>query len=466
MQNIVHKSLKVTGMTCANCERRIEDRLNKLKGVVGVKAELAAANVAVAYDANVVGLNAIISAITALDYQVNAGNGDRMPLNHKVAIGIIIAALYVILSNTAGGSFIPKIDQNMGYGVLFVVGLITSFHCLAMCGGLNLSQCLSYQSAGANKLSLLRPSLLYNLGRVVSYTVMGGIVGTLGSAISFSRASKGAVAVVSGIFMVIMGLNMLNIFPWLRRFNPRLPRFLTSRISSGNSRRGPLYVGLLNGLMPCGPLQAMELYALGTGSFAAGALSMFMFSLGTVPLMFGFGAVSSFLSGRFTRRMMKAGAVLVTVLGLVMLSRGLSLSGVNMAYAASPGSVSVAKLEGNVQVVTTTLESGRYAPLIVQEGVPVRWNIKADEDDLNGCNDALIIPKFNLEKSLVPGNNYIEFTPDAVGNIPYSCWMGMIRSSIKVVPDLKNVSSEDITAAGSLTGSGTAGGCACCATGR
>ena len=86
----------------------------------------------------------------------------------------------------------------------------------------------------------------------------------------------------------------------------------------------------MNGLMPCGPLQAMQLYALGTGSFLAGALSMFIFSLGTVPLMFGLGALSSLLSSKFTSRMMKVSAALVLLLGLVMVNRGLALSGVNL----------------------------------------------------------------------------------------------------------------------------------------
>jgi len=81
---------------------------------------------------------------------------------------------------------------------------------------------------------------------------------------------------------------MLNIFPVLRKITPRMPKIFGRKISNAKNK-GPLLVGLLNGFMPCGPLQAMQLYALGTGSFIAGATSMFMFSLGTVPLMFGLG---------------------------------------------------------------------------------------------------------------------------------------------------------------------------------
>jgi hypothetical protein len=133
---------------------------------------------------------------------------------------------------------------------------------------------------------------------------------------------------VAGVFMVIMGINMLGIFPWLRRLNPRMPKFIAARIGMEKARsNSPLIVGLLNGLMPCGPLQAMQIYALSTGNPFAGALSMFLFSLGTVPLMFGLGALSSVLGRRFTQKVMTVGAVLVVVLGLSMFSQGWTLSG-------------------------------------------------------------------------------------------------------------------------------------------
>jgi uncharacterized protein len=207
----------------------------------------------------------------------------------------------------------------------------------------------------------------------------------------------------------------------------------------------------------------MRIYALGTGSFFAGALSMFMFSLGTVPLMFGFGAVSSFLSGKFTQRMMKVSSALVVILGIIMINRGLSLSGVSIAYASasSSGQGNVAKIENNVQVITTNLESGKYPAIVVQKGIPVKWDMKADAQNINGCNETLTIPKYNIQKKLVPGDNIIEFTPDQDGTIPYTCWMGMINSSIKVVSDLTNVSGADISQTSNSGSSGALGG-GCC----
>lgn len=468
MERLMRKVLQIEGMTCTGCEARIEKTLKRLDGIIAVKAIYSSSNVYVTYDLNFIDLNKIIETLEKLGYKVSikqaafnstAASGvtggaktpndtGKLGAGQLAGIVVIILALFVIIKNTIGFNFVPQIDQSMGYGILFVIGLLTSLHCIAMCGGINLSVCVKYTEGTADtKLDSLKPGALYNIGRVISYTAVGGIVGGIGSVLSFSGTAKGFVAILSGIFMVIMGLNMLNIFPALRKLNPRMPKILSGKVHEKRINRGPLIVGLLNGLMPCGPLQAMQIYALGTGSIASGALSMFLFSLGTVPLMFGFGAISSFLSSKFTHRMMKVSAALVLVLGIVMLNRGLALSGVNTntSLVAAPVSDGIAKVEGKLQVVTTNLNSGRYSPIIVQQGVPVKWTIIASDSDLNGCNSKINIPEYGIEnKALVPGDNVIEFIPDKAGKYIYTCWMGMISSSIEVVGDINSISSDEL----------------------
>lgn len=453
---MMKKILNIEGMHCVGCEARIEKKLKALKGVLSVKANFSKNNLEIGFNEKEIKTEDITKAIESLDYKVVKVSDNKSSVNQIIGISIVILAFYLIISNTVGFNFIPQINQNMGFGILFVVGLITSLHCIAMCGGINLSQCVAYkfEENEQNKWGKLKPSLLYNLGRVVSYTIIGGVVGALGSVLSFTGAAKGIVAILSGVFMVVMGLNMLNIFPWLRKFNPRLPKFL-GKIASSNKNNSPFYVGLLNGLMPCGPLQAMQLYALGTGSFFVGAFSMLLFSLGTVPLMFGFGAISSFLSSKFTQKMMKVSAVLVMLLGIIMLTRGLSLSGVNTALATSNSASNTAAVDGNVQVITSKFTSGSYAPITVQKGVPVKWIVSIAKQDLNGCNNTVIIPKYNITKKLVAGDNEINFTPNEEGTITYTCWMGMIRSTIRVVPDLANGAvggNSEIPAQGNIGG--------------
>lgn len=457
------KTLKATGMTCPNCEMRIENTLKNVAGIVDVETSYASEVVHVTFEPSQVELLTIIEAIESLGYHVEStinqsaihhhpddadAPNKRSEITNLLGIGVIFLAIYLVIKNTIGFHFIPEINQNMGYGLLFIVGLLTSVHCIAMCGGINLSQCVSSKAEQDGGIATLRPSFLYNAGRVTSYTLIGGIVGAIGSVLRLSGIAQGFVAILAGVFMVVMGMNMLNLFPALRKIMPSMPKKFGHAIHNNNGSYGPYVVGLLNGFMPCGPLQSMQLYALGTGSFAAGALSMFLFSLGTVPLMFGFGAISSLLSSKFTRKLIKVSAALVIVLGFMMFNRGLGLSGINPinlvpTVAATNENRTVggdggtlATISGDVQYVTTTLRSGRYEPITVQAGVPVKWTIQADPDEINGCNNAMNIPAYGISNfKLNPGDNLIEFTPDKTGKIPYTCWMGMIRSSITVVDE-------------------------------
>lgn len=438
--------LRIKGMSCSSCELKIENALSKVEGVSQVKASLGKSMAKVEYDPSKVTPEQLAGVIQKLGYEVDLNAKEQsqsFTINQFLGIAIVIFAIYLIIKSTIGFNFIPQIDQSFGYGMLFVVGLLTSLHCIAMCGGINLSQCVNQSEAeNGSKFARLKPSILYNTGRVISYTIVGGLAGALGSVVTFSGAAKGIVSIGAGVVMMLIGIKMLDLFPWLRRFNLSSPKFLGKKISGNHGKLGPFYVGLLNGLMPCGPLQTMQIYALGTGNPLAGAAAMFFFSLGTVPLLFGFGAVSSLLSSKFNQRMLKISGALIIVLGLTMVSRGLSLSGIAAPLSGNAGSI--AKIEGEVQVVTSKLESGRYYPIVVQKGKPVRWIIQARAEDLNGCNNPLTIPSLGITKELKPGENLIEFTPEQEGKIVYTCWMGMISSYIKVVPDLNAVSETEL----------------------
>ncbi len=447
--NLTYLKFNIEGMVCTGCETIIENKLKKLEGIEHVKSDYIKKNVMILFNNELLETDQIIRAIERLDYKVikdgeakSRKKSDSIVQGTKrmkqlFAIIIIVLTLYLIISQS--NSLIPRVDPSMGYWMLFVVGLLTSFHCIAMCGGINIAQCGGYPSSENG--SKLRASMLYSIGRVISYTLIGGIVGGIGSAVSFSGAARGIVTLFSGAFMIIMGLNMLNIFPWLRRFNIRMPKLIGKKIQSKKSGRGPLYVGLINGLMPCGPLQSMQLYALGTGSILTGALSMFYFSLGTVPLMFGLGALSSLITNKLSHKIMKISAILVITLGLVMLNRGLSLSGITIPRIGYDKK-NVAVIKDGMQVVKINMESGKYTPITVQKGIPVKFIIEADEKDLNGCNNPVTIPKYNIQKYLLPGENIIEFTPQEEGPVTYTCWMGMISSTINVDNHLNNESNK------------------------
>jgi hypothetical protein len=181
----------------------------------------------------------------------------------------------------------------------------------------------------------------------------------------------------------------------------------------------------------------------GTGSFISGSLSMFFFALGTLPLMFIIGAISSLLSSKFTKNMMKASAVLVVVLGFTMLNRGITLSGIEFTKSNNTPQTGKRELNAtttnlpevinNIQEITNELNARRYPNITVAAGIPVKWTIHAEENSITGCNNELVIQKYGIRKKLVPGDNIIEFTPDKEGTVTYSCWMGMIKAKITIV---------------------------------
>lgn len=496
---VVNKQLRIGGMTCVNCQNKIEQKLYNTAGITEVAVSYSEGTAWITYDAERITWEEIVSVIEKLDYKVlREGEGGSGDISRAICLLILLISLYVILWQLGIlNLLVPNqlADSGMGYGMLFMIGLITSVHCIAMCGGINLTQCIPHKEGNMRKgwASVFRPAILYNLGRVISYTVIGfllGLVGMLlggGTGIGLSTLLQGILKLLAGALMIIMGINMLGIFPWLRKWNVRLPGFLT--VSLGTYRGSglqPLLVGLLNGLMPCGPLQSMQIVALASGNPFIGACSMLLFSLGTVPMMLGLGSLVAALGKRFTHKVMSVGAVLVVVLGLAMLEQGGSLSGLLLpehllvlviafgilgvigsisfdrpwhrtvsllaaiAIMIAGGTFCHSLSEGNnrgetaqtaedieivdgVQIVNSTLASGSYPEITVFAGLPVKWVIYAPEGSINGCNYKMLVDEYGIEYAFQEGENIIEFTPEEAGVYGYTCWMGMIHSNINVV---------------------------------
>ena len=223
--------LNVGGMTCINCQVKIENGLNAAEGVMEASVSFSKGTADILYDESRISKDNIIKVIEDLDYEVLSPNSSTSfdPVSSVSILVIIVALYYMLQSLGILNRLVPKslADTGMGYGMLFVVGLITSVHCIAMCGGIGLSQSLSKReslSDNPGKLQTFVPSLAYNLGRVCSYTVIGfvlGLVGMIiggGSDVGISSLLQGLLKIIAGLFMVVMGINMLGIFPWLRKY--------------------------------------------------------------------------------------------------------------------------------------------------------------------------------------------------------------------------------------------------------
>ncbi|WP_368490296.1 sulfite exporter TauE/SafE family protein [Clostridium sp. BJN0013] len=349
--------------------------------------------------------------------------------------------LLLFLKNLFYLKYLPKLGNNASFSLIFLFGILTSIHCIGMCGGIVLTQCINkYEVKAVDKKlnkSTFFPIAIYNMGRVISYTIIGGVVGGIGQVLTLSGTFKGIIPIIGGMFMIIMAINLLGIFPVLRYLNISMPKFVVNRIVGKNSSTSPLIVGLLTGLMPCGPLQMIQLYALSTRSAIYGAVSAFIFTLGTIPGIFAFGTFSAIINKKFSRYILKFSAALVIILGIVMIGRGLALTGVVFPSFVDSnnktGDYEVSVVHGNIQTVTTSIGQDYFPPIQVAKGIKVRWTIKVDKSVYSDCNNAIQIPVYNIEKKFVVGNNIVEFMPDKEGEFVYTCWMGMIKSKIKVV---------------------------------
>ena len=472
------KILKVKGMHCSSCETIIEKRVIKIPGVTKVIAHYPSEKVTINFDNDKTNIDKISKIIEEKGYECSPEENSKPFTIDKKIIGIsfgIIGLLIIgyFLFKIVEGVNLPEISQNMGYGLLFIVGLLTGFHCVSMCGGF----VIGYTTKDAEKgIKPTRSHFMYGLGKTISYTIIGATFGLIGSIIAFTPMMRGVAGIIAGLFLIIFGLNMLNIFPWLRRIRIKMPKFINNFVGKETQKQNsPLIIGLLNGLMiACGPLQAIYIMAAGTGSMIEGAKLLFIFALGTLPVMIGFGFLTSVISKKATNKILKISGVIVIILGVVMMNRGLALTGTGFDTTSLLASVSANEITGNsieiqdgYQVINMEVNRYGWEPnkFVLKKGVPVKWVINGKE--INGCNNAIQVPKFGLNFDIKQGEQIIEFTPDQEGIISWSCWMGMIPGTfiVKENIDLSNTESiqEELNSVTVPKGGscGMGGGCGC-----
>lgn len=242
--------LNVSGMICRACEDAIADALLHTRGVISAQAHYWRSRVTITYDPDIVTEGTLRQVLTNTGYPPSAHGmgGVVVDLICLALVGVLYWGLPKLLMLVK----VPALAENASLGLVFLVGLLTSTHCIGMCGGILLAQTTDARGVTGRSKRGLIASAAYNGGRVVSYTAVGAV---------------------------------------------------------------------------CGALSAMWFYAMSSGSAARGAFVMLVFSLGTVPLLFLFGALQSFLPRGWMKYIVKGSAVLVVTLGLSMLVKGIRLFG-------------------------------------------------------------------------------------------------------------------------------------------
>jgi len=244
-----------------------------------------------------------------------------------VPIALALAVLFVLLQKAG---IVNLVDTtSLSYGTVFLVGIIASLStCMAVVGGLVLSMSATFAKEGDR----VKPQLMFHGGRLVSFLVLGGVIGAIGAAFSLSTSATFALSLLIGIVMLILGINLLDIFPWAKRLQPSMPRSLARRAhntASLNHILTPVLVGIATFFLPCGFTQSMQIYTLSTGSFFSGALTMFVYALGTLPVL----ALVSFSSfsikdSAYAGVFFKAAGLIVILFALFNLINALVVIGV------------------------------------------------------------------------------------------------------------------------------------------
>ena len=385
------------------------------------------------------------------DRNLQSGRHGNSPRDY-VEIGAAFVILAAILFALNKLNFLPQrfaVSEDMSYVLIFVIGLVASISsCIAVTGGLLVAVAAKYNEVSGNLTSVqrLKPHIYFNAGRIISYTLLGGAIGAIGSALTLSPEINGILTIAASAVMILLGLQMLKLLPSLTRFMPTMPRVFAHRIhdwAERQSKGGAFAFGAATFFLPCGFTQALQLYVLAKADFTTGALTMLAFSLGTLPALLSLSAASSFSTGAFQRHFLKFAGAAVIVMGLLNIQYGLVLAGGTMSSTSTntksgQQATDQQSTAGEKQAVVMRIVEYAYIPnrFTVKQGVPVEWRIDASE--AAGCGRVLLAPGLGVRKVLSSNSTtIISFIPKQAGEFGFNCGMGMMTpgSKFTVIPN-------------------------------
>lgn len=475
------------GMHCASCEILIEKKLLELDGIKVVNASVANNSVEIEYDKNKPSVSYLNRLFKKEGYTFSENNSfsDKKESKNKKGIiisiltAIIIILIFVFLQRTGLSSLI-SVNSNSFLPAFIVFGLLAGVSsCAALVGGLVLSMAKQWSEVHKEESRFAKkfePHVLFNIGRIISFAIFGGLIGGLGGLLNISLSFQSVLILIVSILMIFLGLQMLGV-KQLQRFQIASPKFLTRFVSDEKKFKGkfmPLIMGALTFFLPCGFTITAQSLALISGSPIRGALIMLFFALGTlVPLLIiGFTSAKLIEKKHISNAFLMIAGILVLFFGLFNINNQLntlgwkSLNNIIQSTTRSASNQKPVDIVKGKQIIKMNAGSSGYDPnyFKVKVGVPVRFEIT--DTGTSGCTNAIISRNlFNDTIQLEPGKTSVkEFTPEKVGSFKFSCWMGMVTGTIDVVSsDNSSVetNSKPNTTAATPTYDSGASGCGC-----
>ena len=481
--------IDIAGIHCRSCEFLIETALLEIKGVKKVRVDQHKGLAEIDHEGQL-NESEIERAVRGAGYCLGRDEKPFLSKNPKDYRDLGLAVFLVLdlyLVAKALGIFNLNFVSSNNYNslpVIFLIGLTAGVStCMALVGGLVLGASARFaeKHPTATPLQKFKPHLFFNLGRIISYFLLGGLIGYAGSFFQLSTSVLGILTISVGLVMLLLGAQLIEIFPILRGFNFTLPkeisRFLGLKDQSAKeySHKNSMVMGAMTFFLPCGFTQAIQLYAISSGSPVTGALALGTFALGTAPGLLGVGGLTSIIKGTASRLFFRSAGLIVILLALFNINNGYNLSGFNpddllSIFGPSKNALAAVNdpnvnLENGVQVVKMNQDSSGYRPnsFTIKKGIPVRWVITST--DSYTCAASIVMSKYNIRQSLQTGENIIEFTPIESGTLPFSCSMGMYRGTFNVIDssaDSGQAQVQAVVPAPAAGGScGSSGGCGC-----
>ena len=460
----------IRGMHCASCEVLIEKKLLEIEGIKSADAQLALGQVAIEYEKEIPSTQLLNQLFRKHNYtfyhQPLAFDGEKSdPLKSQTLSIVILATIFIaifILLNKFVFSGFGSVNSNSSLAVIWLFGALAGVStCAALVGGIVLSMSKQWQSAYLPSDSFskkLAPHLMFNFGRLISFAILGAVLGALGSQFNISIKFSSWLVILVSLVMLATGLQMLGV-KRMQKFQITAPRFLTRFVADEKNFQGrwmPMALGALTFLLPCGFTLTAEGLALISGNSLSGALIMLAFSLGTfLPLIaIGVSSVKFLEQPCKAEIFLKVAGVLILFFVAFNINSQLNVLGVKSLSDIKLPSVKTktigiksdqpakdTKTENNngdngknIQIIKMEASSRGYSPesFTIKAGAPVRWEIT--DTGTSGCTNAVISP--NLFKDVIqltPGETAaVEFTPQNIGSYKFSCWMGMISGTIIV----------------------------------
>lgn len=448
-------AIPIKGMHCRSCELLIEGELCAIQGVKNVNVSQKKGLAEIQYEGNL-NYEAVSTAVQNAGYTI--GQSEKKPwitkefhvIEQIVTFLFLIGVGYFLLNVFDIKISTPAISNHpSSLLVVLLIGLTAGFStCMALIGGLVLGVSARFAEKHplATPLQKFKPHVFFNAGRILSYILFGAVIGLAGSFFQLTGFSLGLLTIIVSLVMLLMGMQLTGISPRLEDVKITLPVGIARRLGIHKQQNGEYtntnasVMGALTFFLPCGFTQAMQLYAMTTGSPLSGALIMGVFAVGTAPGLLGVGGLTSIVKGAFAQSFFRIAGVVVVLLSLFNLNNGLNLSGINPLYLNLTGASNVlaaadttAQLENGTQIIRMTQDARGYNPnaFIVTKDIPVRWII--DSIDPNTCAASIYADKIGVKTLLHPGENVIEFTPKDAGTIRFTCSMGMFAGTITVV---------------------------------